>query len=131
VEPKLTDWTLPVLVMAIWVPSWWCGTRRFRLWFALLAPFACALGIILGLIGAGSQADGSCHSSCAGSAVQRWAESFDSPSPAIAWLQTSSLRALLVAVTLTILTLVVEYILLVLRDSREARAQERSPHRPQ
>jgi hypothetical protein len=79
VEPTLTDWILSIIVPAIWVPSWWPGTRRFRLWFALLAPFVCALGFILGLIGADSPADGSCSSSCDGSAVQRWAESFDSP----------------------------------------------------
>jgi hypothetical protein len=120
--PKLTDWLLSILLVAIWVVSWWRGTRRFRLWFALLAPFVCMLGIVVGLIGAGSQADGSCRSSCAGSAVQRWAESFDSPSTSIAWLETSALRGLFVAVALTVLTLIVEYILLVLRDSREERS---------
>ncbi|MEV8506746.1 hypothetical protein AB0368_18300 [Actinoplanes sp. NPDC051475] len=117
-EPKLIDWILPGLVLAIWMLSWWAGTRRFRLWFALLAPFACTLGLILGLIGAGSQADGSCSSSCAGGAVQRWAADFDSPSASVVWLQASSRLALFVAVVLTVLTLVVEYILLVLRDRR-------------
>ena len=129
-EPKLIDWLPSILILAIWVFSWWRGTRRFRLWFALLAPMACMLGVVVGLIGAGTQADDACSSSCAGSAVQRWAESFDAPSPSIVWLQTSALLALFVAVALTVLTLVVEYILLVLRDSREARSQGQSRHPP-
>jgi hypothetical protein len=128
--PKLTDWLLSILIVAMWVFSWWRGTRRFRLWFALLAPLVCVLGIVVGLIGAGSQADGSCSSSCAGSAVQRWAENVDSPSTSIIWLETSALLALFVAVALTVLTLIVEYILLVLRDSREARSQGQSRHPP-
>lgn len=114
----MTDWLPSILLAAIWLLSWWRGTRRFRLWFALLAPLACVLGIVFGLVEADSQADGSCSSSCAGSAVQRWAESFDSPSRSVAWLEMSALRALFVAVALTGLTLFVEYILLVGRDSR-------------
>jgi hypothetical protein len=128
VELKLSDWILPVLVLAIWVPSWWLGTRRFRLWFALLAPWACVLGISLGLVlelsGVDSQVD-TCTSSCAGGAVQRWAATIDSPPPSIVWLQTSSLLALAVAAVLTVLTLIVEYVLLVLRDSRAARSRRR------
>jgi hypothetical protein len=42
----------------------------------------------------------------------------------------SSLLARFVAVALTVLTLIVEYILLVLRDSRGARSHEQSAHRP-
>jgi hypothetical protein len=123
----LADWILPVLLLAIWVPSWWRGTRRFRLRFALLAPVACVVGIILGLIGANAQSDGSCSSSCDGSAVQRWADSVDSPSGVSAWLGKSSLLAFGVAVALTLITLIVEYILLVRRDSREARSGEPTP----
>ncbi|MEV4705085.1 hypothetical protein [Actinoplanes sp. NPDC049316] len=118
IEPA--DWLLPILLPAVWVLSWVWGTRRFRLWFALLAPFVCASGFVLGVVAAGSQADSSCSSpACDGGAVQRWAASFDSPPPAVVWLQTSSLAALFVAVVLTVLTLIVEYVLLVLRDSRE------------
>ena len=113
---RLTDWFPSMLLVAIWVFSWWRGTRRIRLWFALLAPFLCVLGLVAGLIGAGSQATGACSSSCAGGAVQRWAESFDSPSTGVAWLETSALLALPVAVALTVLTLVVEYIVLVRRE---------------
>jgi hypothetical protein len=113
---KLTGWLPSVLLVAVWVLSWWRGTRRFRLWFALLAPSFCVLGFLAGLIGAGSQAGGSCSSSCAGGAVQRWTESFDSPSASVAWLETSTLLALPVAIALTVLTLVAEYVLLVLRD---------------
>jgi hypothetical protein len=127
----LADWILPVMLLVVWVASWWRGTRRFRLWFALLAPAGCVAGIILALIGSGSQADGSCSSSCDGSAVQRWADSYDSPSGATAWLGKSSVLALGVALALTVITLIVEYILLVLRDSREARAQRQSGQRPQ
>jgi hypothetical protein len=47
----LTEWILPVLLLTIRVPSWWRGTRRFRLWFALLAPVACVAGVVLALIG--------------------------------------------------------------------------------
>jgi len=113
---KLIAWLPSVLLVAVWLLSWWLGTRQFRLWFALLAPLACVLGFVVGLIEAGSQADGSCSSSCAGSAVQRWAGSIDSPSASVAWLETSALRALSVAVAVTVLTLVVEYVLLVRRD---------------
>jgi hypothetical protein len=116
---NLTDWILPVLLLAIWVPSWWRGTRRFRLWFALLAPAGCVAGIVVALIGAGAQASGSCSTTCDGSAVQRWADSYDSPSALTAWLGNSSVLALGVAVVLTLSTLTVEYILLVLRDKRE------------
>jgi hypothetical protein len=123
VAPKLTGWLLSILILATWIFSWWRGTRRFRLWFALLAPAACVLGVVVSLIAAGAQADGGCSSSCSGSAVQRWAASFDAPTPGIVWLETSALRALVVAVALSVLTLVVEYILLVLRDSRAARSQ--------
>jgi hypothetical protein len=126
---KPADWLLSILLVAVWMFSWWRGTRRFRLWFALLAPLVCVLGIVAGLIGAGSQAGASCSPSCAGSAVQRWAESFDSPSTSVAWLETSALLALFVAVALTVLTLVVEYVL-VLRDSGEERSREQSVHPP-
>ena len=128
---SLTDWILPILLLVIWVPSWWRCTRRFRLWFSLLAPFACVVGIILGLIGANAQADDPCSSSCAGSAVQRWAPSFDSPPGGVAWLIESSLLALAVAVALTVVTLIVEYILLVRRDPREAPLQRQSERDPQ
>jgi hypothetical protein len=113
----MTDWILPILLLAIWVPSWWRGTRRFRLWFALLAPVACGFGFILGVIGAITQADGPC-SACAGGVVLNWADSVDSPTGVSAWLETSSLPALGVALALTVLTLIVEYVLLVQRDSR-------------
>ncbi|MFG1604958.1 hypothetical protein [Actinoplanes sp. NPDC049265] len=118
-EPTLTDWLPSILILATWVLSWWRGTRRFRLWFALLAPTACLVGVVAGLLGAGAQAGVGCSSSCPGGAVQRWAASVDAPSPGVAWLEASALRALLVAVVLAVLTLGVEYILLVLRDARE------------
>ncbi|MFI7596426.1 hypothetical protein [Actinoplanes sp. NPDC049681] len=130
-ELTLTDWILPTVVLAVWGLSWWLGTRRFRLWFAVLAPFASVVGVVLGVLGAGSQADGECSSSCAGGAVQRWAASFDSPSPGVVWLQTSAILALFVAVVLTVLTLIIEYVLLVLRDSGEERSGGQGARRPQ
>jgi hypothetical protein len=63
--------------------------------------------------------------------VQRWADSVDSPAGASAWLGRSSLLALGVALALTVVTLIVEYILLVLRDSREARSYRESGPHPQ
>ena len=115
--PKLSDWPLSVLVVTIWVVAWWRGTRRFRLWFALLAPALCLIGVVAGLLGALSGSDASCTSpSCPGSAVQRWAESMDAPPAGALWLESNALLALGVAVALTVLTLIVEYILLVRRE---------------
>lgn len=114
------DLILPLLLLAVWVASWW-GTRRLRLWFALLAPMACVAGVVLAAIGSVSQASGSCSPSCDGSAVQRWAAGVDSPSAPVAWLGGNSVVALGVAVVLTVITLIAEYVLLVLRDSRQPR----------
>lgn len=119
---RLIDWILPVLLVAVWASSWRLGTRRFRLWFAVLAPWVCVAGVILALAGSNAQADGSCPGgaySCDGGAVQRWAASFDSPPASVVWFETSSLLALGVAVALLFLTLIVEYILLVLRQRAE------------
>ena len=49
----------------------------------------------------------------------------------VAWLIESSLLALAVAVALTVVTLIVEYILLVRRDPREAPLQRQSERDPQ
>jgi len=38
VDANLSDWIPPVVLVAIWVGLRLRGTRRFRLWFALLAP---------------------------------------------------------------------------------------------
>ena len=113
-----SSWLLSILLVTIWAVAWWRGTRRFRLWFALLAPAFCVLGIVAAVLGALSGSDASCtSSSCPGGAVQRWAASFDAPSAGVLWLEGNALLALGVAVALTVLTLVVEYVLLVLRDS--------------
>jgi hypothetical protein len=103
------DLVLPVLLLAVWVTSWWLGTRRFRLWFALLAPWVCVAGIILAAFGSLSQADASCSMSCDGSAVQRWAAEVDSPSATVVWLGRNSVAGLGLALALTGITLIVEY----------------------
>ena len=75
------------------------------------------VGFILGVIGAFARADGPC-SACAGGVVLNWANSVASPTGVSAWLENSSLPALGVALALTVLTLIVEYVLLVQRVSR-------------
>jgi hypothetical protein len=52
--------------------------------------------------------------------ARHWAAGVDSSSGPAAWLGAGSLLALFLAVALTIVTLIVEYVLLVLRDRREA-----------
>ena len=52
--------------------------------------------------------------------MQRWADS--SGSPGSAWLGRNAVLALGVALALTVITLVVEYVLLVMRDRRAARS---------
>jgi H+/Cl- antiporter ClcA len=118
---NLTFWILPVLLLGIWAQSWWRGSRRFRLWFALLAPFACVVGTILGLLGSVTDSDDTCALPCDGGLVEHWAAGVDSSSGSAAWLGTGSLLALFVAVPLTIVTLIVEYVLLVRRDSADNR----------
>lgn len=112
----LTYWILPALLVVVWAQPWWRNSRRFRLWFALLAPFACVVGIIVGLLGSTADGDGGCAKPCKGGLVQHWAGSVDSSSAFAA----SSALALFVAVALTIVTLIVEYVLLVRRDSADA-----------
>ncbi|BEL05340.1 hypothetical protein Q0Z83_035310 [Actinoplanes sichuanensis] len=122
---NLSDLVLPVLLVVVWVRSWWRGTRRFRLWFALLAPTGCVAGLVLAVIGAFSGAGSSCSgSSCTGSRVQRWAADVDAPSDVLVWWGRNAQLGLAVAVVLTVVTLIVEYILLVRRDSREAATHE-------
>ncbi|GAA4608240.1 hypothetical protein BJY16_006740 [Actinoplanes octamycinicus] len=119
--PDLTSAILPALVLAIWVPSWWRRTRGFRLRFALLAPVVCGLGFVMAAFLALTQGGGSCPGSCPGGAVQRWAAGADNPAPLVAWLGASSLLAFLVSVVLTVVTLIVEFVLLVRRDARAGR----------
>jgi hypothetical protein len=112
-----TYWILPALVVAIWVVAWWCS-RRFRLWFAVLAPVAAVGGIVLGLTLIFSD-PASCPGTSCGD-VSTWAASVDSPAGIDALLQAGSVLAFLTAVPLTLVTLVIEYVLLVRRQNREA-----------
>jgi hypothetical protein len=91
--------------------SWWRGSRRFRLWLALLAPAGAVAGLIAGVIATLSEP------SEPGAGVSQWASDVDGSTGFGDWLFSSSLLALFVAVPLTVVTLVVEYILLVRRTS--------------
>ncbi len=109
-------WGLPVLFLAVWLALWW-RSRPVRLWFALLAPVAAVLGVCAGFLHhdeAGPCTRGSCHD------VPHWAASVDSASGG-SLLSTSALLTLPLAVTLSLITLVVEYIMLVRRQNAEAR----------
>jgi hypothetical protein len=103
-------WILAVMVVGAWALSWWCGTRRFRLWFALLAPFGAVVGLVAGLV---SMVSG-CTSACAGNTQNRVGNA-DAVTGSAAGLVINFWVALPVTVALTLTTLVVEYILLVRR----------------
>ncbi|GLY07727.1 hypothetical protein [Actinoplanes sp. NBRC 101535] len=112
-----------VLVLGTWVAAWW-RSRRFRLRFALLAPAAAIAGIVLALVvtvetgraAAGSCAGTDCHD------VAGFTARLDSPDGFAGLLGANATVALFVAVPLTAVTLIVEYILLVRRQNREDRA---------
>lgn len=117
-------WVLPALVLVIWVAAWW-RSRRFRLWFALLAPVAAVGGIVLGLaltVSEGREAASSCVGRSCGN-VSGFAAGMDGATGIDAVVGAGSVLALLVAVPLTVVTLIVEYVLLVRRQNRQA-AQE-------
>lgn len=101
-------WILPALLVVVWALSW-RGSRRFRLWFALLAPAGAVAGLVLGVVTALS------GPSEPGGGVAQWAADTDGGSRSADWVFASSLAALVVAVLLTVLTLVAEYLLLVRR----------------
>jgi hypothetical protein len=117
-----SSWTLPAALVAIWLVGWWRGSRRFRLWFALLAPAAAVAGLVLGVLAALEEAD-----TPRGADVAQWAASVDGSSGFGTWLSGNSWHAVVVAVPLTVLTLIIEYVLLVLRDSGRDRQPGRRP----
>ncbi|MEU8813810.1 hypothetical protein [Actinoplanes sp. NPDC048796] len=79
-----------------------------------LAALACGTGLVIGLVAALGGPD------TPGSGVQHWADAFGSTSPAITWLGQTSLLGLGTAAGLTVLTLLTEGTLLVLRLTRAA-----------
>ncbi|MFF5076543.1 hypothetical protein ACFY36_05800 [Actinoplanes sp. NPDC000266] len=101
----LLAWTLPVLIMTLWALSWRFSTRLFRLYFCPLAGLVCVAGLILGLVDAfGGDSSGG---------VQQWADGFGSEPGIAAWIGATSLLGLGVAAALTVLTLIVEGVLLL------------------
>jgi hypothetical protein len=115
-----TYWIPPTLAVVTWVAAWWCS-RRFRLWFAVLAPVAAIGGILLGL--ALTLAEGpDAASTCMGSSCDTDAalSCMGSGCDTADLIGIGSILALLVVVPLTVVTLIVEYVLLVRRQNREA-----------
>jgi hypothetical protein len=102
-----------VLVVA-WVLSWW-GSRRFRLWFTLLAPFGAVAAIVLAFL---SVPAGSCTNGC----VEGWANNVDS-SENIA----NALAALPVSLVLAAITLIAELVLFVRRNPPAPKPGGRPP----
>jgi hypothetical protein len=94
------------LLVVVWAGSWW-GTRRFRIWFVLLAPLGAVVAIVLAFLAVPA---GSCEHGC----VEGWANNVDS-SEGIA----ASLAALYASVVLAPITLIVELVLLVRRNPTE------------
>lgn len=119
-------WILAALVLVTWVAAW-RGSRRFRLWFAVLAPIAAIGGIVLGVALTIAQGPGPCVGRQCGS-VAGFAAGLDNPTGIDAMLQANSLLALFVAAPLSTLTLIVEFVLLVRRQNREA-AEEAAARR--
>jgi hypothetical protein len=94
---------LAALLLVAWLCSWW-GSRRFRIWFALLAPFGVVAAIVAAFL---SVPAGSCAHGC----VEGWAENVDS-SEALA----NAAAALPVSLAIAVLTLIAELVLFLRRN---------------
>ncbi|XVV16002.1 hypothetical protein ACQP2X_17105 [Actinoplanes sp. CA-131856] len=89
--------------------SWRFSTREFRLYFGPLAGLVCVAGLIFGLVDAFSAGGEE------GGGVQQWADGFGPTSEVAAWVGATSLLGLGAAAALTVLTLIVEGVLLLRR----------------
>ena len=107
------DVLLPVILFVAWPLLWWRGSRRIRLWYAGLTPLGAVAGFVLGAVVALN------NSACRGAACESGSELARSANGAMFDLGVSimnnSVLALAVAVTLGLLTLVVELVLLGVR----------------
>jgi hypothetical protein len=100
------SWFLAALLVGVWAFSWW-GPRRFRIWFAMLAPFGAVAAIVAAFL---SVPTGSCAHGC----VEGWATEVDR-SEALA----NAVTALPVSLATAVITLTVELILFVRRHPPE------------
>jgi hypothetical protein len=97
------EFLLAGLLVIVWALSWW-GTRRFRIWFVLLAPLGAVVTIVLAFL---SVPAGSCERGC----VEGWADNVDG-SEGVA----GSLAALYASVVLAPITLIAELVLFLRRN---------------
>ena len=102
----MSDVFLPGLVVLVWVASWW-GSRRFRLWFALLSPFGSVAAIVFAFM---SVPRASCDHGC----VMEWANNVDSSDAVASALLTFPVTLAIFAITGT-----AELVLFVRRNRPE------------
>ncbi|GAA4934278.1 hypothetical protein [Actinoplanes utahensis] len=120
------QWALTALIVVMWARSWW-RDRTYRLWFALLAPAAAIGGGVLGLVLTFSEAREAARS-CVGSdchGVAAFTGRVDGADGLGPWITANSALAFPVAAGLTVLTMVVESVLLVRRHTRAGVPAER------
>jgi hypothetical protein len=103
-----------LLLVVAWSLLWWRGRRRIRLWFVGLAPFAAAVGVVLGLLEYLGERGPVRPVSCTPALCGDWGGVTayrDATSGIGRLIFGNSLLALIVAVALGVLTLVVELLL--------------------
>jgi hypothetical protein len=119
-------WVLPGLLVAVWALLWWQGSRRARLWFAFLAPPGAILVVILAVVQSLQDADAAqgCTGGPCDKDVAHFAAGVDTAQGTL--LSTNAFLALAVSLPLFLITMTVEYVLLVRRQNREEAAYKRA-----
>jgi hypothetical protein len=121
---------LPVLLVVAWSLLWWRGSRRIRLWFVGLAPFAAAAGVVLGLLEYLGERGPARPVSCTPALCGDWGGVTayrDATSGLGRLIFGNSLLALIVAVALGVVTLVVELLLAGGRTTMRLRTSGTGP----
>lgn len=98
----MSSFFLAGLLVAVWVMSWF-GSRRFRLWLAMLSPFGSVVAIVTAFL---TVPRGSCEHGC----VMGWADSVDGSANL-----ANALLTFPVALAIAVITGIVELILLIRR----------------